>query len=435
MLTFKLKSKIVIKKSPKIIICFQVLYVCLYRLLMWFGFPSTLSYFTDVLTSILLINIIQRPSAYRKHSNKIKPVLVCYFLLVIIGVFTALINGCNLLQVLWSIRNYYRFLVFFIACICFLKIEDIMQIFRKLDSLFVLNLIVVVVQYFIFQYKGDYLGGIFGVVQGANVYTNVFLIIATTFALSSWMNKNKKIMNVLFIIAGSCLVATLSELKFFFVELIAIYFIVLLLCKKDLKHFLKACIVIVIGIILLMNFLPVLYKLYPNFENFFRFDFIFATHEQGYSMSGDLDRLSAINSIIDKVFRNDTLKTWFGIGLGNAEYSSSQLLVSKFYLQYGYLHYNWFSHAFMMIEGGFIGLFLYVGTFLSVIVHGLREMKKNVGNNCFQKNINVYITSTVVAILCIAIMIYNQSLRTEAAYLIYFILSITYVIPNQENSA
>ena len=65
----------------------------------------------------------------------------------------------------------------------------------------------------------------------------------------------------------------------------------------------------------------------------------------GYTNSGDLNRLTAIQELYSKFFKGDIIHTLFGFGLGNCEQSSFSFLQSAFYNQYSYLHYRWFSHA------------------------------------------------------------------------------------------
>ena len=63
-------------------------------------------------------------------------------------------------------------------------------------------------------------------------------------------------------------------------------------------------------------------------------------------------------------------------GIGSAEYSkSNEMLTSTFYNQYGYLHYQYFTHAFVFIETGLLGLISYLMIFISSLKRGIKVLK------------------------------------------------------------
>jgi hypothetical protein len=155
--------------------------------------------------------------------------------------------------------------------------------------------------------------------------------------------------------------------------------------------------------------------------------------ESGYTGSGDLNRLTAITSINKlEFFKESFTHRLFGIGLGGAEYSSSSaFLQSIFYRQYQYLHYYWFSHAWMYLECGYIGLIGYIFGFFSNVLVGIkviRSMKRS------YKDTSAVMTGVILSIMTALLYIYNQSLRLEAAYMLYFTFAAIFIEKRELNA-
>lgn len=417
-------GKIICKSIYGLLIYIQILFVLFYRLFLQYGVPSGISYLTDVINVILLLGIIKS----NKRMGKVRKLVFVYIALFVWGWFGALMYGLSVPLFLWSMRNNARYIVFVVACAYYLKIEDFESMLTFLQKLMPLETIFVAVQFFIYHYRGDYLGGIFGTVMGANLYTNLYMIFVVSYTMMRFLTGKDSLRKLVTIMIQVIGVAVLAELKFVFVEIIIIFGIAWLISKKDAKQIGKTIFIIVGGYIVISASLMYFNKIYPDFENFLRLEFIFAVHEQGYSMSGDLDRLSAIPIITNKIFRNDITKILFGVGFGNAEYSSIRFLCSDFYNTYGYLHYTWFSDAMIYLESGLVGLIIYILSFIVII---FEAMKNYIGK---KGNIELYGTVVIICIMSIILMIYNQTLRTEAAYLIYFVVAAAFVKRDKERT-
>ena len=415
--------RITYKSVYSLLLYLQILFVVFYRLLLQYGAPSSISYVTDVINVILLLGLIKTSRA----TGKIRKLIIVYILLFGWGLFGAIIYGFSAPLFLWSARNYLRFLVFAVACTYYLKIQDFISVLNFLQKLIPLETILVLIQYFVFHYNGDYLGGIFGTVMGANLYVNLFVVIVFSYTLMKFLNGSDSFRKLFLVAVQIIVIAVLSELKFVFVELIIISGLAWFISKKDTKQIGKILLIIAAGYAIISISLPYLYSLYPDFENFLNLEFIFAVHEQGYSMAGDLDRLSAIPIITKKVFNNDITRILFGIGLGNAEYSSMNFFCSEFYRIYGYLHYTWFSDAMVYLESGLIGLVLYALSFIVPFFEAMKNLKLD------KENSELYGTIMVVCVMSLILMVYNQTLRTEAAYLLYFIIAASFVPKNKEH--
>ena len=162
--------------------------------------------------------------------------------------------------------------------------------------------------------------------------------------------------------------------------------------------------------------------LFPNSAGFLSIEGILkiASSDRGYTSAGDMNRLTAL-SIISKRFLKTPLEQLFGMGLGNCDSAGYAFLTTPFFSRYSHLHYHWFSHSFLYLETGCIGLLIYALFFVLVFLEGAKKKQK-----IKRQTINDQIAS-IVAFCCILISVYNSSLRTEAGYIAYFILSLPFV--------
>jgi hypothetical protein len=147
-----------------------------------------------------------------------------------------------------------------------------------------------------------------------------------------------------------------------------------------------------------------------------------AVSNKGYTSSGDMNRLNAISVINDQFLKNGWARL-FGLGMGNCETSTFAFLNTPFFEKYSDLHYTWLSYAMVYLECGWIGLAFYFGFFVLVYY----KVKKFERASTTTEKAYCRI-ARIMAVLCTVISIYNSSLRTEAAYMAYFVLAVPFCI-------
>lgn len=405
-------------KKPKLYVYTQLIYnlIIKYLISSW-GVPSIANYVTDIIT-LLCVWYAMIKCIKNKEKVNFKPqmlIVILMFISTIVGFF---INGSEITLYLWGFRNIYRFFAFFFASIILLDKEDFYKFFKIFKIFLLINVFLCTYQYFIQHLGQDAISGTFGTISGGNAGMNLFLIIVTTVEVIYYLNRKTTMINLIFVIVSSIYIATISELKVFYIEFLIIVSLAVLL-----NNFNKRTFIIVVGAICIsIVAVRTLYVIYPSFKNFFNINKILDySAEGGYSDEKNLNRFTAIEEI-NKLYMFKNIETkMFGIGMGNAEVSQYDFLSSEFYEQYSYLAYNWFSHAFMYIENGYVGLILYILFFISITIksHSLKNRDKN--------NKIYYIITEITSILAIVNMIYNGSLRMEYAYIYFVVLSLTFV--------
>lgn len=380
------------------------------------GFPSFVKYSIDIawlfLSLILLLRQCRFPNT---ESKKLFQGVVIFWITTVIGSLLALQNP---LYYIWGFRNNFRFFVVFFSCIIFLKRQYVPKYIKILDSLFYLNFIIVLFQYFVLGYDQDYLGGLFGTHVGTNDTTIVFLCIVMAKSILEFMNGREKLALCGIKCIMSLMISVFAELKVFFLLLLLIVCLGALLTKFTFKKVL----IIILYIVAVFVGAKMLEQIFSNWKNWFTLERILSNllSENGYTNSGDMNRLTSI-PIAWRMFLTTWPKRLFGMGLGNCDSSAFSFLQTSFYSRYSYLHYHWFSAVFMLMETGIVGLFCYVFFFLQIFKQALK-----VGKNNSQRIVDCQLAQ-VLSIVCIVLIIYHQSLRTEAGYMMYFALSLPFI--------
>ena len=119
-------------------------------------------------------------------------------------------------------------------------------------------------------------------------------------------------------------------------------------------------------------------------------------------------------------------KKLLGLGLGNCDTSSFSFLITPFSKSNSYLHYNWFSTSFMILETGLIGLLTYLSFFVLIYSWAGKRIKNGTGEALYCQ------LAKVLAVVALILIVYNQSMRTEAAYMMFFIFSLPFINKNTE---
>lgn len=386
------------------------------------GIPSSIKYLLDIawitLFILIIINLCKRTFAPSKRVWIIFLWPICFFVYTLI---VYIFYYQSALYFFWGVRNNFRFFVFVAAVIVFLKKEDIKRYFKLFDSLFWINFVVCLFQYFVLGKEQDFLGGIFGVEQGGNGYINVFFVIVIIKSSVCYLNKCESFLSFFLKSAAVNLVAAMAELKFFFVEYAIILVFAVLLSRFTVRKLLF----VFVGIVALIIGIRVVTLLFPEFENFASIRSMLALATAGgYGYAEALNRFSAI-PIISKGYLTTGLKRAFGLGLGNCDTSAYEFLNTPFYEQHFNLRYNWFSTAFTYLETGFVGLMFYFGYFVLVYFVALRKNKSQSIVTAEDKTYSSI--AAITAVMCCVLIIYNSSMRTEAAYMAYFMLALPFI--------
>lgn len=382
------------------------------------GLPWAIRYVLDISWIMLLVLLCMQRTRKSAKGTSLPAFWVWFFFAYTLTLY--LVQYQSAFYYLWGLRNNFRFFVVFFAFAAFLKPDDIRGYFKLFDTLFWVNVVVSLYQYFFMNLSGDHLGGLFSTEAGGNGYTNIYFIIVLTKDLLLYIEKKEPLATCVSKCLAALLIAAFAELKFFFVEFVLMIGLVVLFAKFSWRKLL----VILGGIGAAVAFSALLVAIFPNFEGFFTLDWFMEVggSDKGYTSAGDLNRLNAI-SRINELWLRTGWQRLFGLGLGNCDTATYAFLNTPFYEAYGDMHYTWLSYAHMYLECGWIGLIFYFGFFVLVYFSVLKIEKRSEGITKTYCRM-----SRILALMCMVIAIYNSSLRTEAGYMMYFALAVPFAM-------
>lgn len=408
-----------IKINSATLCIFIVLYVYFIGFFItYFKIPESSLYISDVLLIMFFLINIKKLYKTLFTSNLILLTQILV-ILIICGTFPLIINNGSFLRWIWALRNWGRFFLYFIICISALTKKELERFYNFTLKLFHINSIIIIFQFLFMQniLSQDQMNGL----VGRNISgTNIILILSATAIISAkYFSKQKKLKDTLIVICEGLLVSILSELKavVFFIFLI-FFFIMFLNLKLTKKQIIRLIFFIIVAIILIIVAMNMIVKIYPRFANILTFQGIYdeIANPDGYGFSGKIDRLTAIKVINEDFFNQRNLLTkFFGLGIGNAEYSSFDFLTSDFYRQngnsYGYLN---FTISMIYLETGYIGLILFIATIFILLIIAVKYLK-----NCNNLNDSYMFNIGIAELLIILLfIIYNNLQRTDMSLIL-----------------
>ena len=405
-----------IKLSAKNLIFFQIIYNCIIKFfIVDCHLPGAFNYVSDILLILTVYIIFKAHAGEIRIGNNVPLLFAGTFLLI--GTFSALLSlDSSPVLYLWSFRNNIRLFIFFYCCYKTLEKEDVQKLLEIILKIFYINIAVCLFEYFIKGVEYDYLGGLFGNgVRGGNGPLNGLMIVAMTYLIIEYINKNKPAWELILGTCGALFIATVAELKFFYIELLLLVFLVCIFVTHNYRMLVFIASATIIGMIGMAFYI----RLYPERAGFISVNFIREySFKSTYGEFSRINRLTAIPTIWSNYFDYNIKKCLIGLGMGNGEMSSQfSFLNSLFYSKYGiYLRYDWFSQAFLFVETGLLGLLTYISFFVA-------SAQKAWANKT--KNNQVALITMFFMILTI---FYNQALRVESfCYMAAFLAAIPFI--------
>ena len=342
-------------------------------------------------------------------SNKTYLSIVLLFLICIIN---SLIRGFSV-ATLQEYLNMFYVPVFYYLFTNILNNEKYIKRFDKiLEISFFINFVFFLLQQFVLGYAHqDNLCGMFGTVMGNDGFSNIFLCFYSCMILSRYIEKKVSISYVSTVLIISLYQAAISELKIYFIELVLIIIMLVVFTKPSIR---KTKMVLG-GCILLFCAYQGIQTLYPHFSGFLSAASIWEniTNDSGYTMVGDINRFNGFGILIP-ILQSNKASVIFGVGIGNAIGNSA------FYLNYSYLHYQWFAYAYIFVQTGLVGFVLYVLFYLNICTKNIKCVftKQDIKGDV--------IASTICSVIAIVLLFYNlKNLTIMGGMLIAYYMSIS----------
>lgn len=379
------------------------------------GFPATIRYFNDVLILILMLGMLLRPGHVVKSVGI--PIALSTAVLFLIFTLSAVVNDVRMPLYLWAVRNTFRGIAFFYACVIYLRKEDLTGIFDAFLLLQGVSVVLVLYQHFMLGLNMDETGGIFGHGNGAGV--NPFNALLFSFFFNQYLAGKTSLGKLGFALISSLVIAAIAEEKITFVYFIIIACVSILLSKTSFRLTVAVFVAVAagwIGLTILKSMYPAMFDVMSSIDKME--DYLMTSYESGYM----LPRIGSFPIIQSLFFKHDAIHNLLGVGFGNGETSTFSFLVGPYYALYGYLNYRWFTHQWVFLECGYLGFACYLGFFL-VIGLCLLNLRRKVNRDLLP-----YLTCGFALVICTVISIwYNATLKVDMCYLFFFSLAIGFI--------
>lgn len=400
--------------SSKVIIYAMLIYVVVMRYATTaLSFPGYASFLLDVLNVLALVFALKRRRAL--HGIGFKAVIFIFATYCCALLITDILNGVQLPLIAWAMRNTFRLFVFFYACVALLDKSDIDRLFKMMFCMQIINVIVTLYQFGALGLRQDYLGGIFGIAEGCNAYTNVFMSMLLVYYGFKWLDGDKGCTaKLLFVVVSSLIIAALAELKVFFLEFACLVVVLSLMRIGKVRSILG----ILISVVALIMGLQVFKAVFPQaYSDMMDIDEMVAYSTEG--MAGyELSRFGSFEQIDSLIFNKDPVRSAFGVGFGGAEESNISLFTSSFSQVWGYLNYRWFTHQMTFIETGYVGFCLFVMVFVVYAIWLMKKVKRVPESKVLIQ------FSFIMTLFTIINFWYNCATRIECCYFIAFSLAV-----------
>lgn len=386
-----------------------------------------------IIFAMFFFLIISKRVKEFRQSREVLLILACGAAFIIFTTLIGIVYGVRPILFLWSLRRYLVFYCLLADCYLVFDRADIHLLYRLLDVVIVVHIVLTLVQFFVFGIRWDYLNGIFGTLMGGNAGVNILFAVNTCVCLYRFYKREIRWWLLLIHIAWMCCDAFLSEIKVYFIELVAAL-IIYVAVTREFKRVIK-----ILLPILAMMYASILlmYYIYPYYSDYYSILFLnlMSTLSEPHHANADsLSRLNQISGltgpIMDyaKLHRSylERLAPITGLGLGNAELSTNGLFDSEFYLTNIRLWYWDFVLSMVYVEGGAVGLILYIFAWAFIPIKAfIQALKKKSGSE-------LLIILTCVMVLFI--MLYDISLRNNYGYMIWAFVGIVCAVSVKENN-
>lgn len=396
-------------------IIYGVLGICLLQgIISDYGGFRQINYLCDVLLVVLLLVMVcKKQVTLTKTIKNIEYISILAFILVVLIGWG--LNSVSIPRAFWGARNYGRFFLFYLLARAIWTEEDVNKVEGWFLKLFPIHMGLIAFQYVVEGLNQDLLSGLFGKNTGGNGGLMIYLSIVLCISICQFEYKKISIKRFLTYLLLIFVNAALSELKFLFV--MAVLLVVWYLAMSKRKG--RGMILALFFVIALYIGMQIFYYVFPFWANYLSFDNIMTmiSDQEVYASQFDVGRtavFSKLSPIITRWAGKDALL--FGIGLGNGDYSDAfPVLNSAFYNAYGIMHYTWLSLGYLFVELGYAGTIVYISFFV------ILEIKAIIA---YQKRSTYYnLLGTFFPIIFMMIMVYNSTLRSNYAYMVFAVLT------------
>lgn len=394
-----------------------------------FGVTYAIMPFFDIFCALLLLFGFA-VNRYHIKNRQIQFLTIITAVMLVIQIISIALNGNFFLKGwLSSFRSFYRLFSATLLGYLVYKLDDVDRLLTHVEILLLINALINTYQYFVEGLSQDIIGGTFGNTQGVNEIQNVLGCVTLIWEILCYLNGKHKLSRLLLVAALGIYIAALAEITVYFFELVVIVVFAFLLKTKRGQMPINKKLIILVGSILFLTFGVTLYfQVFPERKFLMSFDnimtYLGSDVQNGNTGVYRVSRIHPFRQMIDRFFSSNTLKSIFGLGLGNCDTSSS------FYSVWGpVLHYNWLSSSMIFLENGYLGVIYFFFVLMLIYIYSSYSKTDKIKDIGFIIQLNF---TKILSVLCLILFFYNSSLTDiYNAYFIGLFFGVSFVVRDQ----
>ncbi|WP_270496563.1 hypothetical protein [Eisenbergiella porci] len=404
-----------------------IVFNCIYKALVNFlNMPSAINYLNDLFCLLLLYAM---SISVQKHGIRNAKIPARIFLVLLIEtVLSYMFNLYSPLVYIWGLRTLFRYFVFFFACTLFVKKDTIERILDFLYKILIVNLIFAILEYTM-GYGLDAVTGLYSEgmhTAGGSAALNILMCIVCTHTVIQYYEKKVSLLKMLIPILASIYMSAIGEIKVFYFEIILIF----TLCSLFTRFSWKKLVGIFCGVAVLVIGLGLYGHYYGDRGTFFSIESAMMYLGADGSTYGQaaLNRTTALPYMWEHIL-TDPIKKIFGLGLGYADIVSFPAFSSGFAAKYSFLGYQYWFASLELTNIGLLGVVLLTIFYTNIFIYCSKRKKTD------SENGGLYCLVQVVVCLTFVWFFYNQALIMDfAAFMLYWILAVPYILTNAEQA-
>lgn len=358
----------------------------IYFIFYWLLFSGTFFKFVysheilAIVPDILVFYLLFSKSDKKNKVKAIKPYVGRYVpntigAFLLITTLSSIINMSGLLSYLWGLRMFLRYLGLFYLVTGTFKMKDVEKVKNWLYKAYYINLAVIGIQFFLLNINGDAISGIFSSNGGIVAYIFITSFIFT----GDYCQKRLKLSRYCILMGAMLFIAVVAEIKLLYFVVPLCFYAGYTVYKKFSMSHIVTIVVLYFSLIPLMTSIMSLYYDEAYVNQVFDSEYIEneTSHAYGFAEGIGFNRNTCVAMCSDNILQDDLHKT-IGYGLGSG--SASTTFSTWIYKIHKRTTYHYFTASYVMVEGGWSGLILYLSIFVALLYRYWKVYKRTKDN-------------------------------------------------------
>lgn len=373
------------------------------------GISDSGKYLIELTFLYFLCRGVYRPTTI--HAIGINVPVTFIFLMLLELAVSTFVNSVSIGNTIVGILGHYLGFGVFLIATYVMTVADFKKLFRIFYYYQFVNLGTSLYQYLTLGYYQDLNNGAF--TGGAT--QDFFCGILIVYYYTAYIRHEEPFRKCVFVLLSCFTIAVLQEEKFILAEIAIVVLYQAIIGKKNFKNLMI--------IIIFVMALPIVITKIGDINGEYASESLSSTTSinenltdagagYGFPRVGSLPLISAM-------FFHNTQEELLGLGCGICENTTLSFADTYFIERYGHLNYYQYPIQLTFLQTGLIGVILYVGFFVSLLVYNIK--RRFFAEEQYK---TTYDLAVMINIICIALIWYNQTLKWYYAIMPFLFLSL-----------